>query len=148
LRDFDEYILEGIVRKINPDKKRANSLISDSNKRNLFLNQILKFITITDDNANYVIEEIYDILIGLIRAKMLLSGYSASGNYAHEAEVSYLKNLNFKDYEINLINEIRQFRNGIKYYGKMYKKEEAEKSINFLNSTLPKLKKFFDFINN
>lgn len=141
MKDFSEYLSEGIARKINPDKKRADSLIEDSDKRNSFLTQIIKSIEITDDNANYIVEGIYDILIGLIRAKMLFSGYVASGNYAHEAEIAYLKNLDFQEHEVIIMNEIRKFRNGIKYYGRRYKKEEAEKSISFLKSALPKLKK-------
>lgn len=144
IKNFEEYILNEIVRKVTPDKIRANSLIQNSQKRNLFLNQIVKAIEITDDNANYIIEEVYDIIIELIRAKMLINGYVASGNYAHEAEVSYLKKLDFVDYERNIMDEIRQFRNGIKYYGRRYTKNEAEKSIEFLSSILPKLKKLVE----
>ena len=140
MREFNEYILEGIAKKITPDKKRALTLIEDSDKRNLFLSQVTESIEITDNNANYIIEEIYDILIGLIRAKMLLAGYSATGNYAHEAEVAYLQNIKFQETEISVMNELRQFRNGIKYYGRRYKKEEASKSIDFLKLILPKLK--------
>jgi len=144
MRNFDGYLKEGIARKIMPDKKRADSLIENSDKRNFFFQQIIKAIEITDDNANYVIEQVYDILMELVRAKMLLSGYYASGNYAHEAEVSYLVKLGFTDYEIGTMDEIRKFRNGVKYYGRRYKKDEAEKSIDFLSSIMPKLKKLLN----
>ncbi|MBI2629530.1 hypothetical protein HYW76_00345 [Candidatus Pacearchaeota archaeon] len=144
LREFKEYIKEGIVRQMYPDKNKANSLAENSEKRDIFLKQIVNTIEITDNNANFIIESIYDILIELIRAKMLLDGYSASGNYAHEAEVSYLNELKFPDYEINMMNELRQFRNGVKYYGKSYIKEEAEKFIMFLSSFFPKLKKLIE----
>lgn len=139
-KSFEEYLLENIARKITSNKERANSLIEDSDKREEFLKEAISKIEITDNNANYFIEEVYDILISLIRAKMLINGYMASGNYAHEAEVSYLIELKFTDYERNIMDEIRKFRNGIKYYGKRYKKEEAEKTLNFMNSILPKLK--------
>jgi len=141
MKDFNKYLTEGIARKLIPDVKRANNLIENSDKRNLFFQKIINAIEIADDDANCIIEQIYDILIELIRAKMLIDGYYASGNYAHEAEISYLRRFNFLDYEINTLDELRQFRNGIKYYGKRYKKDEAEKSLNFLNSILPKLKR-------
>jgi len=140
LKNFSEYLKEGIARKTLPDKKRASSLIENSDKRNFFFEQIINAVDITDDNANYVIEQVYDILIELIRAKIIFDGYYASGNYAHEAEVSYLKELNFTDFEISMLDEIRKFRNGVKYYGKRYNKNEAESSIRFKNSVINKLK--------
>ena len=136
---FQEYLNKGIVRKRTPDKLRAESLKEDALKRNNFLKQIINKIILNNDNANYFIEESYDILISLIRAKMLIDGYEASGNYAHEAEVSYLRNLKFIDLDIVLMNELRTFRNGIKYYGKRYNKEHAEKIIQFLDKNYSKL---------
>ena len=141
LKDFNEYLTEDIARKILPDKSRAVSLVEDSNKRHDFLTQVTKNITITDDNTNYVIEEVYDILISLIRAKMFIDGYEASGNYAHQAEVSCLRELNFLEAERNIMDEIRKFRNGIRYYGRRYMKNEADNCLNFMNSILPKLRK-------
>ena len=144
LRYFKEYLAEGISRKVTTNIQRAKSLIEDSNKRHIFLTQIIKSVSITDDNANYFIEEVYDILISLIRAKMFIEGYEASGNYSHQAEVSYLRELTFSEAEINIMDEIRQFRNGIKYYGRRYTKNEADNCLNFLNSMLPKLKKLVE----
>lgn len=141
MKDFNEYISKEIVRKRSPNKERADSLIEDSDKRRFFFNQIIEKIEINDSNANYIIEQVYDILIELIRAKTFLDGYEASGNYAHEAEVSYLKEINFSELERNTMDNIRKFRNGIKYYGRRYAKNEAEESIKFMNSILPKLKK-------
>ncbi len=141
MKNFKEYLAKGIARKVSQNKPRAYSLIEDSEKRENFLNRAIKNINLSNDNANYFIEEVYDILISITRAKMFIDGFEASGNNAHEAEVSYLKEIKFLDFEINLMNEIRRFRNGIKYYGKRYTKEEAEKIIDFMNSLLPKLKK-------
>ncbi len=76
----------------------------------------------------------------LIRAKLLLKGYSASGSHAHEGEISYLKEIGFPDNDISFLNESRYFRNGITYYGKIMTKEYAEKVFDFLNKILPKLK--------
>ena len=139
LSDFEEYLAKGIARRITPNKFRAGSLVDDSSKRRKFLEQLTKNVVLIDENANYFIEEVYDVLISLIRARMLLDGFEASGNYSHEAEVSYLKELKFADFEVNLMNELRQFRNGVKYYGKRYNKETAEKILGFLKSFYPKL---------
>lgn len=43
MRDFNEYLLEGIARKITPDKKRADSL-KMSNKKILFLSALFLFL--------------------------------------------------------------------------------------------------------
>lgn len=144
LGNFKEYLDKKIVRAISSNKLRSLDLISSSDKRNNFLNEIIKNIKISEDNASYFIEQVYDILIELIRAKMFMDGFSASGNYAHEAEVSYLKELKFNYFEVNTMNEIRQFRNGIKYYGKKHTSEGAQNSIKFMNSFIPKLKKILN----
>ncbi|MEM2933009.1 MAG: hypothetical protein QW622_02270 [Candidatus Pacearchaeota archaeon] len=39
------------------------------------------------------------------------------------------------------MDELRQFRNGIKYYGRRYSKNETDSCPNFMNSILPKLKR-------
>lgn len=140
-KNFEEHLMKGIIRKVSPNRQRAISLTEDSDKRYSFLIQVIKNLPLTDDNANYFIEEVYDILIGLIRAKLFIEGYETSGNYAHEAEISYLKKTDFLEAEITTMDEIRQFRNGIKYYGRRYTKEEADNAIKFMDSILPKLKK-------
>jgi len=140
LSSFKEYLSKGIARKITPNIARAHSLIEDAEKRNDFLIQLISNIKLDDNNANYFIEEAYDILIGLIRAKLLQDGFEASGNYSHEAEVSYLAEMEFSDFEKTLMDNLRQFRNGIKYYGKRYSAEDGKKIIDFMKKMLPKLK--------
>ena len=76
----------------------------------------------------------------LIRAKLLLEGYSSSGNYAHEAEISYLTEMKFLENDISFLNELRYFRNSITYYGKILDKEYAKKVYDFLNKIIKRLK--------
>ena len=140
LKDFDEFLKEGIVRKRTPDMPRARSLIEEAEKRNKFLNEILSKIGLLDENANYVIENSYDILIELIRAKLLIDGFSSSGKGAHEAEVSYMRKLNFPEGDVGFMNDLRYFRNGILYYGKNFDKEYGKKVLDFLKKAYPKLK--------
>ena len=101
--------------------------------------EINEKIGINEKNANSVIKDCYDILMELIRAKLLIEGYNSSGSYAHEAEVSYMKVLGFEENEIAFMNELRYFRNGITYYGKILDKEYAAKIFDYLNRIFPKL---------
>jgi hypothetical protein len=59
----------------------------------------------------------------LTRAKMLIEGLNASGFKAHEAEVIYWKNLQFKEIDIEFLDQMRFFRNGMLYYGKIIDKD-------------------------
>jgi hypothetical protein len=139
MKDFEEYIKEGIVKKQSPNISRAKSLIKESKNSYVVFKQITTKIGISDENSNYIIKNAYDIIMELIRAKMLINGFNASGKGAHEAEVSYLKTLNFNTNHIRTIDQLRYFRNGILYYGKQFDKEYAEKITNLLEIIYNKL---------
>lgn len=140
IRYFKEFIKENIVKKQSPDKSRAGFLIEESERSYNLLLEILKKIGMTDENANMFVKSCYDILMELIRAKMLIEGYNASGFRAHEAEVAYLRNLGFTEQEIQFTDQIRFFRNGMLYYGTMLDKEYAEKVMGFTYKIYSKLK--------
>lgn len=139
-KEFEYYIKKGVIRKSSQNKPRAEFLIKESEVSLEGLKERIKIIGINDKNANSIIKDCYDIIMEMIRAKLLLVGYSSSGSYAHEAEVSYLQKLRFPDSEISFLNELRYFRNGITYYGKILEKEYAYKVLEFLDKTYPKLK--------
>ena len=140
IKNFNELIKNGTVKKITPDINRALFLKKEAERRKIFLDELKKKIGIKEENANYIIENSYNILSEMLRAKMLISGYSASGLGAHEAEVSFMKNLSFADADIIFMNDLRYFRNGILYYGKILEKEYAERVLEFLDKIYPKLK--------
>lgn len=139
-KEFEYYVQRGVVRKITSGKPRAEFLIKESETSLEGLKERIKIIGINDKNANSIIKDCYDIVMELIRANLLLDGYSASGNYAHEAEISYLKKLGFPDGEISFLNELRYFRNSVTYYGRLLDKEYAEKVYAFLNKIIVRLK--------
>lgn len=139
-KEFEHYLQRGIVRKSMPDSPRAKFLIKESETSLEGLKERVKIIGINNKNANSIIKDCYDIVMELIRAKLLLEGYSSSGNFAHESEISYLKKLGFPDSEISFLNELRYFRNSVTYYGKILDKEYAEKVYAFLNKIIVKLK--------
>ncbi|GBE19879.1 MAG TPA: hypothetical protein ENG87_05280 [Candidatus Pacearchaeota archaeon] len=140
-KEFEYYIKKGVVKKSSQNKPRAEFLIKESEVSMEGLKERIEIIGINDKNANSIIKDCYDIMMEIIRAKLLLEGYNSSGSYAHEAEISYLKKLGFPEGEISFLNELRYFRNSVTYYGKILNKEYAEKVTAFLRKIHPKLKK-------
>lgn len=140
LKPFEEYVRKGVVKKSSKDLLRADFLIKDAENTISGLDEILEKIGINSRNANSIIKSCYDIIMELIRAKMLKEGFNASGYSAHEAEVSYLSNLNFPEPDIIFLNQLRYFRNGIMYYGKLFDKEYGEKVIEFMRRVRKKIK--------
>jgi len=141
LKPFKVYIEEGTVKRITPDFNRAVFLSKEAEKRMVFLKELKEKIGIKDDNANYIVENSYNVLSEVLRSKMLESGYYASGIGAHEAEVAFMENLLFTHDEIVFMNSLRYFRNSILYYGKILDEEYGKKVLTFLDNIYPKLKK-------
>ncbi|MBT4539510.1 hypothetical protein HOI26_06170 [Candidatus Woesearchaeota archaeon] len=133
VRLFEEYLEDGIVKTKSPEFSRATSLEKEARKSITILQEFIEKIGIQDNNANYIIKNVYDIIMELIRAKMFREGFSSVGKGAHEAEVAYLQKLGFKDIDVEFVNQLRFFRNGILYYGKSFDKEYAKKVVEFLN---------------
>ncbi|GAJ05982.1 unnamed protein product, partial [marine sediment metagenome] len=99
---------------------------------------------LNDENANYFIENSYDTLIELIRAKLFIDGFRSSGEGAHGAEISYMKNLGFSEEDIRFMNDLRYYRNGILYYGENFDADYASKVLLFLKEIYPRLVKLLE----
>jgi len=140
IKNFGEFIREGIVKKQFPDKSRAEFLINESKQSYNYLLKLIKIVGINNENANDYVKKCYDILMELVRAKMLLVGLNSSGANAHESEVSYLRVLGFKETEVQFVNQMRFFRNGILYYGTILDEEYAKKVIDFTKRVYAVLK--------
>ncbi len=140
VKNFDECIKKNIVKKQSPDKSRAEFLIKESDQNYQLLMEMIDKLKISDNNANMFIKSSYDILMELIRAKMLLEGYNASGAGAHEAEVSYLRVLGYTENDVQFAEQMRFFRKGMLYYGTILDKEYAEKVIEFTKRMYSRLK--------
>lgn len=141
MKNFEDFVNLGIIKRIFPNKSKARDLFQESERKEASLAKVLRLIGLSDENANDIVEYCYDILLYMIRAKLYLEGFKSSGEGAHEAEVSYLAELGFSERDTNFMDKTRYFRNGIKYYGKRLSKEYAEKVVSFMNMTLPSLKK-------
>ncbi|MBI2137573.1 hypothetical protein HYU12_03575 [Candidatus Woesearchaeota archaeon] len=140
LRNFEEYVRDGVVRRVTINSERAESLVVESARKMLSLKERLEKLGIKNENANDYVEYCYDILMHLVRAKLCLDGYSANGQGAHEAEVSYLRMLAFAEREVQFADQMRYFRNGILYYGTSLDAEYAEKVTEFTKRAFSKLK--------
>ena len=141
LKHFNEFIAEGVIRKITPDKERAKSLVAESKRKIYSLQEQVEKIGIKDENSNDYVEYCYNIIMYLLRAKLYLKGYSSGGQGAHEAEVSYMGILGFDEKDVQFMDNIRYFRNGILYYGTSLDAEYAEKCIEFTKRIAAKLNK-------
>ena len=139
LKQFEECISLGIVKKVSPDMERAKSLVKESERKMISMKQKEEKLGITLLNANDYVEYCYDLLMHIVRAHMYLEGYSSSGQGAHEAEVSYLRILDFSDKDVQFADQMRYFRNGILYYGTVLDVVYAEKVIAFTKKVYPKL---------
>ena len=142
IRRFDEFLKENIVKKQGIDRSRIGFLIKESEKSYHNMLNMVEKLKVDDDSANLFVKSCHDILMELIRAKMLSAGYNASGFGAHEAEVSYMRVLGFSEKEVQFADQIRFFRNGILYYGTQLDKDYAEKVISFTKEIYPKLKEY------
>jgi len=140
-KEFSYYLEQGIIVKSSKNTQRAAFLISESENSLEGLKERVNKIGINDKNANSIVKDCYDIIMELIRAKLLMEGYASSGQYAHEAEVSYLQILKFQEKHILFLNELRYFRNSVTYYGKILDNEYAQKVFDFLSEVYPKLMK-------
>ena len=139
LRPFTDFLKEGIVKKQSPNKQRAESLVNRAKDEYYSLRENVSKSGIHEKNANSIIKDAYDIIMELIRAKMMVDGFNASGSYSHEAEVSYLRELKFLEPEVQFINQLRYFRNGISYYGEKQTPEYAKRVVDFLEKIYLKL---------
>lgn len=141
MRTFEEYLREGVARKQTADLPRARALAAEAEESLAVLRAFLEAMPLSDRNANHVIKNTYDIIMELIRSKMLSQGYNTSGQGAHESEVAYLERLGFPAGDIEFADRLRYFRNGIVYYGKSFDAEYARKVLAFLEDVRKRLTK-------
>jgi uncharacterized protein (UPF0332 family) len=135
MKEVEDFIKEGNVRRQNKDSNLAKALIKSSEKSV----KNIKRIKIDELNAESVFSEVYDSIRELIDAVLLSEGYKS---YSHEASILYLKKFSIiSEKEILFLDNFRKIRNGIKYYGKEVNTEDVKNSIKFMNDILIKLHK-------
>ena len=141
IKEFNEFIDTGTVKKQSPNKSRAEFLIKEAEISFEGLKERIEKMGVNRRNANSIVKDCYDIIMELIRAEMLLKGYNATGIGAHGAEVSYMRVLGFNEKTVQFADLLRYFRNGTVYYGTILDEEYAEKVIKFAKENYPKLRR-------
>lgn len=131
LKNFDYFLEKKIAKIQSVDKSRASSLEKESKLSFDGLNERIEIMGLNERNANSILKDCYDIILETIRSKMFLLGYSSTGNGAHEAEVSFSRKLLKSENDVQFLNKLRYFRNGMIYYGIILDLEYAEKVIDF-----------------
>ena len=139
IKEFNEFIDTGTVKKQSPDKSRAEFLIKEAEISFEGLKERIEKMGV--NRTNSIVKDCYDIIMELIRAEMLLKGYNATGIGAHGAEVSYMRVLGFNEKTVQFADQLRYFRNGTVYYGTILDEEYAEKVIKFAKENYPKLRR-------
>ncbi len=137
MRDFSEFVKDNIVKKKKKDTARAKSLIAEAENRKIYV----KSIPFSKNNANYIIEGAYDVIRQLVDAKLVSEGYKTS---SHDARVSYFQNLNFSKGEVEFLQELKDIRNKIDYYGIINDLDYAEKVLKFLDKIYNRLKELVE----
>jgi len=107
------------VIETTPDRERAKSLLDMVSVR-------METIKLLKDGGSekftpMIIEEYYESLLELVTAIMCIDGYKTRSDAAgaHTSSINYIKKYGeMRGYEIELINEMRKKRAGIKYYGR------------------------------
>lgn len=140
IKPFEFFIKQGIVRKHQPDSSRSQFLQKEAEASYRALQKRVSVLGFDDDSANSIVKDCYDILMELIRAEMLIQGFHASGNGAHEAEVAYFREKGTKEVDVQFLNDMRYFRNGILYYGKILTLEYARTVYEFTTNHYEKLR--------
>lgn len=128
--------------KITPDKERAKSLLSTVSVRV----DAIKLLQKADRNkfASKIIEEYYESILELITSILAVDGFKIRGDAVgpHMIVVGYLRD-NYKEFgehEIQLIDDLRKKRNGIKYYGRAVRADYLENNETEIKNVIDKLK--------
>ena len=126
--------MEDETFRISKDFVRAKDLFNISKERI----DIIKILP--RDKPYKILEEYYEIILGLITAIMYIDGFKT---LSHVSAIQYLSK-NYKilsENQITIINTTRKLRHGIVYYGKKIKEEyltNNEDEIRNIISTLEK----------
>lgn len=133
MKDFSVFLLDGSVKKQQPDRNLSEDLSHDCVERMAYA----KTSKITEKNAKYVYENVYEAAREAADSILFLHGFKS---FSHEATISFLqqsKEMTAK--EIADFDRMRAKRNGMKYYGKFCSVKDAEEAIKFAESLMKKL---------
>ena len=125
------------IFRISKDFARAKDLLEISIER-------LDVIKILPKDKPYkILEEYYEIILGLITALMYSQGYKT---LSHVSAIEYISE-NYKTIsrnQIMIIDSVRKLRHGIVYYGKKVKQEYLLNNEDEIKEIISLLEKFVE----
>lgn len=133
MKDFEIFLKEEDVKMQPLDLNLSKSLILDGIKRM----EYAKSSRLTEENAKYVYENIYESLREATDSILSIKGFKS---FSHEASISFLQK--FKEFsaeEISEFDRMRKKRNGMKYYGKSCHVTDAKDAIEFAEKLIKKI---------
>lgn len=133
MKEFQEFVANGDVRKGMRDIALARSLREFSEKRIKFS----QLMPLDEQSAFLTYETVYDALRELIDSLLALEGYKS---YSHIASISYLQKFpEISSSEIAKLDNAREKRNLAKYYAKPVTLAEANDILALYNTLKPKV---------
>jgi uncharacterized protein (UPF0332 family) len=135
LKPLKFYIESGLVRQGSKDPGESKAMIARASKRL----EYVRLQPITEDNALFLFEDIYEIMRECVHGLMAANGYKP---YSHEATVAFLDE-HYRSYFgeklVEAFNRYRIIRNNIMYRANFVSKDEAIKALdvaeNFVKKT-------------
>lgn len=138
LQEFQYYLNENLVAKKYPNKEEAKSLMNKAIQRLRYV----KEQEITELNASFIFEDIYESLREASQALMSLRGYKP---YSHEALIAFLKKFyNFPEADISSFDRYRKLRNRCVYGAFIISTFKCREALKFLERFLPKIREEFE----
>jgi len=118
---FEDFIKQGLVRNCFVNKSLIKSLLKNSKKDLLFLEEL----KLTEFSVRKITTGYYDVLRSILEAFSMSKGYKI---YSHEAFTYFLKVKKENLLSIKF-DRLRKIRNSINYYGMEISLKEAEENI-------------------
>jgi len=129
--DWRECIKQRIVKEVKKDK----NLIAST--REIAEIKIESVGVLPDIYYISKISLLYDALREYLESVSLEKGYKI---YNHECYSAFLKEILNLPNEADLFDKLRRIRNGINYYGRKVREDEAAQVISDLNSLIKRIK--------
>ena len=137
IEDFEYYLENEQVVAKSKDLEGAKSLINKARKRIEYIRaQIL-----TEENADFLFEDIYECLREAIQSLMSKDGYKP---YSHTVLVAYLKeHTSIPNQDSETFDRLRKIRNNAVYNAQEVSLAECQDALDFLGEFLPTVENEF-----
>ena len=123
-----------LARIINPDIKRAKSLMETAEERINLIGEI------NEKNCNFVFEDYYTSILELLQALAFINGFNISN---HICLGFYLKEVLKREDLYFIFDDLRYKRNSLTYYGNKMDFETAKQTIEKSKKLIDEIKKLF-----